>query len=132
MRIVGSLAAIAVAAALSSGASADEADYSGKWLFSGLILGGGGAMSFAQVRDLQQTGSQFAGSCRGPNGGCSAVGVVNGDNVDLTCKLTVVNNPGLSGVLTFNGAVAPDNIVRGSVTHSRAPWVRGTASMMRL
>jgi hypothetical protein len=129
LKIVG-LIALSVSAA--HGAFAQSADYSGKWLFSGMILSGRIAVSFAQVCDIRQTGSQIAGLCRGPNGGCSAVGVVSGGSVDLSCQLSTANNPSLSGVLTFHGAVAPDAIVRGTVVHSKAPGTSGQATLMRL
>ena len=123
---------IALAAGAAQGAFAQSGDYSGKWLFSGLILSGRTAVSFAQVCDIAQTGAQIAGLCKGPNGDCSAVGVVNGASVNLTCQVTNVNNPSLSGVLTFHGAVAPDAVIRGTVVHSKAPGTNGQASMMRL
>lgn len=132
MRFANWTAAAAMLAASASGAFAQAPDYTGKWLFSGLILSGRMAISFAQICNIQQTGAQIAGPCQGPNGGCSAVGIVNGGQVDLTCTLTTPNNPGLSGLLTFHGAVAPDAIVRGTVTHSRAGGVAGQAAMMRL
>jgi hypothetical protein len=117
---------------MSSAQAQQATDFSGRWLFSGLILGAGAAASFAQICDLQQTGTQLAGPCHGPNGGCTMVGAVNGGAVDLTCRTTYTNNPGLAGVTTFRGALAPDNIVRGTVVHSRAPAVLGQASMMRI
>ncbi len=132
MRLLKVIGLIALAAGVAQGALAQSADYSGKWLFSGLILSGRTAVSFAQVCDIAQTGSQIAGLCKGPNGGCSAVGVVNGGSVELTCQLTNVNNPSLSGVLTFHGAVAPDAVIRGTVVHSKAPGANGQAAMMRL
>jgi hypothetical protein len=132
MRLLKIVGLIALAAGAASGALAQSADYSGKWLFSGLILSGRTAVSFAQVCDITETGSQVAGLCKGPNGGCSAVGVVSGGSVDLTCQMTNVNNPSLSGVLTFHGAVAPDSVIRGTVVHSKAPGASGQASMMRL
>jgi len=132
MRLLKIVGLIALAAGATSGAFAQSADYSGKWLFSGLIMSGRTAVSFAQVCDIAQTGSQIAGLCKGPNGGCSAVGVVSGGSVELTCQMTNVNNPSLSGVLTFHGAVAPDAIIRGTVVHSKAPGTSGQAAMMRL
>ena len=123
---------IALAVGAAQGALAQSGDYSGKWLFSGLILSGRAAVSFAQVCDIAQTGSQIAGLCKGPNGGCSAVGVVSGGGVELTCQMTNLNNPSLSGVLTFHGAVAADAIVRGTVVHSKTPGANGQAAMMRL
>jgi len=129
LKIVG---LIALAAGAAPSALAQSAEYSGKWLFSGMVLSGRTALSFAQVCDITQTGWQIAGLCKGPNGGCSAVGVVNGGAVDLTCQLTNLNNPSLSGVLTFHGAVAPDAVVRGTVVHSKAPGANGQAAMMRL
>ena len=132
MRLLKIAGLVALAACGAQGALAQSADYSGKWLFSGLILSGRMAISFAQVCDIAQTGSQFAGLCRGPNGGCSAVGVASGGAVDLTCQLSNPANPALSGVLTFHGAVAPDAVVRGTVVHSKAPGTTGQAAMMRL
>jgi hypothetical protein len=132
MRILKVIGLIALATSAAQGAAAQSADYSGKWLFSGLILSGRAALSFAQVCDIAQTGSQIAGLCKGPNGGCSAVGIVSGGSVDLTCQMTNVSNPTLSGVLTFHGAVAPDAVVRGTVVHSKAPGTNGQAAMMRL
>jgi hypothetical protein len=120
-----------VAAGLSSGALAQNVGFSGKWSFSGLIIASPLVTSFAQICDLQQTGTQVAGACRGPNGGCSAVGVVDGGHVDLTCRLTVVNNPNLEGVLTFHGDLQADGIVRGACTHSRSPG-SGAGAMMRI
>ncbi len=122
---------MAVAASLSSGALAQDVGYSGKWSFSGLIIASPLITAFAQICDLQQNGTQIAGSCRGPNGACSAVGVVKGGHVDLTCRITVVNNPNLNGVLTFHGDLQADGIVRGTCTHSRSPG-SGAAAMMRV
>jgi hypothetical protein len=132
MRLLKILGLIALAAGAAQGALAQSSDYSGKWLFSGLILSGRTALSFAQVCDVTQTGSQIAGLCKGPNGGCSAVGVINGGSVELTCQMTNVSNPSLSGLLTFHGAVAADAVVRGTVVHSKAPGTNGQAAMMRL
>jgi len=132
MRLLKILGLIALAAGAAQGALAQSSDYSGKWLFSGLILSGRTALSFAQVCDVTQTGSQIAGLCKGPNGGCSAVGVINGGSVELTCQMTNLSNPSLSGLLTFHGAVAADTIVRGTVVHSKAPGTNGQAAMMRL
>jgi hypothetical protein len=114
------------------GAFAQAADFTGKWSFSGQIISGRLFYSFAQICDLKQTDDQLAGPCRGPNGGCSMVGVVNGANVDLTCRTSFTNNPGLAGVSTFHGTLGGDDIVRGSVTQSRAPGARGVAAMMRI
>jgi hypothetical protein len=132
MRLTKILGLAALAAGAAQCALAQSGDYSGKWLFSGLILSGRMAVSFAQVCDIAQTGSQIAGLCKGPNGGCSAVGVVSGGSVELTCQMTNLNNPSLSGVLTFHGAVATDAIVRGTVVHSKTPGANGQAAMMRL
>ncbi len=132
MRLLKILGLIALAAGAAQGALAQSSDYSGKWLFSGLILSGRTALSFAQVCDVTQTGTQIAGFCKGPNGGCSAVGVINGGSVELTCQMTNLSNPSLSGLLTFHGAVAADAIVRGTVVHSKAPGTNGQAAMMRL
>ena len=132
MRLLKILGLIALVAGAAQGALAQSSDYSGKWLFSGLILSGRTALSFAQVCDVTQTGSQIAGLCKGPNGGCSAVGVINGGSVELTCQMTNVSNPSLSGLLTFHGAVAADAVVRGTVVHSKAPGTNGQAAMMRL
>ena len=132
MRLLKILGLIALVAGAAQGALAQSSDYSGKWLFSGLILSGRTALSFAQVCDVTQTGSQIAGLCKGPNGGCSAVGVINGGSVELTCQMTNLSNPSLSGLLTFHGAVAADAIVRGTVVHSKAPGTNGQAAMMRL
>jgi len=132
MKALKIVALIASAAAVAPGAFAQSADYSGKWLFSGLILSGKAALSFAQVCDITQTGSQFAGLCKGPNGGCSAVGVVSGGGLDLTCQMTNLSNPSLTGVLTFHGVTAPDAVIRGAVVHSKAPGASGQAAMMRL
>ncbi len=131
MRSARWIATLAAAASLSSGALAQDAGYSGKWLFSGLIVANPSVFSFAQVCDLQQTGAQIAGACRGPNGGCSAVGIVDGGHVDLTCRTTFINSPNLAGVLTFHGDLQGDGIVRGAVTHSRSPG-SGQAAMMRI
>jgi hypothetical protein len=57
---------------------AQQLDFSGKWSLSGQIIAGRSFMSFARICDLKQTGDQLAGQCRGPNGGCSTVGVVAG------------------------------------------------------
>jgi hypothetical protein len=132
MRLLKIVGLVALAACGAQGASAQSTGYSGRWLFSGLILSGRTAISFAQVCDIAQTGAQFAGLCRGPNGGCSAVGVINGGAVDLTCQLSNPGNPALSGVLTFHGAVAPDAVVCGTVVHSKTPGTTGQAAMMRI
>ena len=115
-----------------AGAQAQQVDFSGKWSLSGQIIAGRTLMSFAQICDLKQTGDQLAGPCRGPNGSCSAVGVVNGSAVDLTCRTTNTNAPNLAGVSTFHGALGADEIVRGSCGHSRFPGASGVFAMMRV
>ena len=115
-----------------AGAQAQQVDFSGKWSLSGQIVAGRTFMSFAQICDLKQTGDQLAGPCRVPNGGCSAVGVVNGSSVDLTCRTTNTNAPNLAGVSTFHGALGADEIVRGSCGHSRFPGANGVFAMMRV
>jgi hypothetical protein len=123
--------ALSVVAAARS-AQAQQVDFSGKWSLSGQIIAGRNFMSFAQICDLKQTGDQLAGPCRGPNGGCSAVGVINGASVDLTCRTSYTNSPNLAGVSTFHGALGKDEIVRGECTHSRFPGASGVFAMMRV
>ena len=132
LAVTASAVPVLVVPVLAPSALAEEAGYSGRWLFSGLITGSRIAMSFAQICDLTQTGTQLAGPCHGPNATCSAVGVVNGGQVDLTCRITVPNNPSLDGVITFHGNLAPDGIVRGSWSSSRAAGTQGQASLMRI
>jgi len=124
-------------AALLIGAGVGQAqtpapNLSGKWSLSGQIIAGRMFMSFAQICDLKQTGDQLAGPCHGPNGGCSAVGVVNGANVDMTCRTSFTNNPNLAGVGTFHGALGADEMVRGGCTHSKFPGASGVFAMMRI
>jgi hypothetical protein len=64
--------------------------------------------------------------------GCSAVGVVNGAIVEMTCRTSFTNTLGLSGVSAFRGAVDGDANVRGSCTHSRFPGASGIFAMMRV
>jgi hypothetical protein len=136
MRPIGRIGAAGAMLGLSlmiqSSTRADDVDFSGKWSLSGQIIAGRAFASFAQICDLKQTGDQFAGPCRGPNGGCSVVGVVNGRNVDSTCRTTQTNSPDLAGVSTFHGALGADEIVRGSYTHSRFPGANGVFFMMRV
>lgn len=118
-------------AAQLGGAAAQSQDITGKWSFSGIIVNSRIHFGFAQICDLQQTGGQIAGPCHGPNGACSAVGVVSGVDIDLTCRSTQSNNPNIAGVLTFHGKLGGDGIVRGHVSHSLAPgW--GDGAMMRV
>jgi len=132
MRISLLVAMTLLAIAAAHNAEAQQVDYSGKWSLSGQITAGRMFMSFAQICDLKQAGDQLAGPCRGPNGGCSLVGVVSGGAVDLTCRTTNTNSPNLAGVSTFHGALGADEIVRGSCTHSRLPGASGVFAMMRL
>jgi hypothetical protein len=111
---------------------AQQPDFSGKWSLSGQIIAGRSFMSFAQICDLKQTGDQLAGQCRGPNGGCSAVGVIAGGKLDLTCRTTNTNSPVLAGVSTFHGELGADEIVRGPFSHSRFPGIDGVFAMMRV
>jgi hypothetical protein len=74
--------------------------------------------------------NRLAGPCRGPNGACSALGVVNDGQVDLTCRTAMPSNPSLDGVITFHGNLAPDGVLRGKCSHSRAPGLAGQASLM--
>jgi hypothetical protein len=112
-------------------AEVQQVDLFGKWSLSGQMIAGRVFVSFAQICDLKQTGDQLAGPRRGPNGGCSAVGVVNGGNVDLTCRTSYTNSPNLAGVSIFHGAQGGDEIVRGSYTHSRFSSANGVFFMMR-
>jgi hypothetical protein len=132
MRGISIILAAMASMALSQGAHAQDGEYSGRWLFSGLITSTRSATSFAQICDLSQTGTQNAGPCHGPNGGCSLVGVLNSNQVDFTCRIAVPNHPSLDGVITFHGNLAPDGLLRGSCSHSRAPGVPGQASLMRI
>lgn len=125
-RLVVSIAAIA-AMSLSGSAVAQQSDYSGRWLLSGLIMAGRGAFSFAQICDLKQEGTQVAGLCRGPNGSCSAVGVAESTQIDLTCR-----NTSTGGVLTFHGELDGNGIARGICSNTRVPGAEGKASMMRV
>ncbi len=125
------LAALVIGAGPSR-AQAQQVDLSGKWSLSGQIIAGRVFVSFAQICDLKQTGDQLAGPCRGPNGGCSAVGVVNGANVDMTCRTSYTNSPNLAGVSTFHGALGADEMVRGSCASSRLPGANGVFAMMRV
>ena len=88
--------------------------------------------SWKNIHELKQNGDKLAGPCRGPNGGCSAVGVINGASVDLTCHTSYTNSPNLAGVSTFHGALGKDEIVRGECTHSRFPGASGVFAMMRV
>ena len=126
------LAAMILLANAVHNAEAQRVDYSGKWSLSGQIIAGTMFMSFAQICELKQTGDQLAGPCRGPNGGCSLVGVVSGGTVDLTCHTTNTNSPNLAGVSTFHGALGADEIVRGPCSHSRFPGASGVFAMMRI
>jgi hypothetical protein len=131
MKGVVALVAIGLMLGSSGAANAQDATFTGRWSFSGLIVAGPMSFAFAQVCDIQQIGPQVAGSCHGPNGACSAVGVANGPNLDLTCRTVATNNPAIAGVLTFHGAVAPDGVVRGSCTHTATPGV-GQSALMRI
>jgi hypothetical protein len=124
-------AALMIVGAARTG-QAQQSDFSGKWSLSGQVIAGRNFMSFAQICDLKQTGDQLAGPCRGPNGGCSAVGVISGGNVDMTCRTSFTNSPNLAGVSTFHGALGADAIVRGSCSHSRLPGANGVFAMMRV
>jgi hypothetical protein len=132
MRINGFLVAALLIVSPVYGARAQQFDFSGKWSLSGQLIAGRNFMSFAQICDLRQTGDQLAGPCRGPNGGCSAVGVVAGASLDMTCRTSFTNTPSLAGVSTFHGAVDGNGIVRGSCTQSRFPGANGMFAMMRI
>jgi hypothetical protein len=115
----------------SAAAQAQSIDFSGKWSVSGNLASGGGMMIIAPVCDLKQAGDQIAGPCKGPNGSCSAVGVVNGADIDMTCRTTSTNHQNLAGFSTFHGTLGGDNIVRGTWAHSRFPGASGRFTMMR-
>jgi hypothetical protein len=132
MRICALVVTTLLIAVAPGSAQIQQTDYSGKWSLSGQMIAGRVFMSFAQICDLKQTGDQVAGPCKGPNGGCSAVGVVNGANVDLTCRTSSTNAPSLAGVSTFHGALGVDQIVRGSYTHSRFAGFTGVFFLMRV
>jgi hypothetical protein len=132
MRRLVHVTAVAVLCCSSTVTHAQQPDFTGRWVLSGQIIAGRSFMSFAQVCDLKQSGDQVAGPCRGPNGGCSAVGVVNGTKVDLTCRTTNTNSPELAGVLTVHGELGADEIVRGPCSHSRLPGGNGVSAMMRI
>lgn len=89
-------------------------------------------MIISPICDFKQTGDQFAGTCKGPNGGCSAVGVIHGASIDATCRTLYSNAPGLAGFSTFHGTLDPDNIVRGRWEHSRFPGASGQFTMQKV
>jgi hypothetical protein len=133
MRLTVAVIVVLTSAAASPPAALAQAnDFSGKWSVSGQLTVGASMMIIAPICDFKQTGDQIAGTCKGPNGGCSAVGVIDGPNIDWTCRTRYTNAPNLSGFSTFHGTVGADAIVRGSWTHSRFPRAGGRFTMQRV
>ena len=83
------------------------------------------------VCEFQQSGDQLTGTCTGPNGTGSAVGLTNGASVTWQWHVVATNNIGLSGISSFNGRLGADNVVRGSWTFSGRPGVSGQFTAMR-
>jgi hypothetical protein len=113
-------------------ASAAETDFSGKWSVTGSLTSGRTLMTIGTICDIKQVGDQIVGPCKGPNGGCSAVGIVSGASVDWTCRTQTTNAPGLAGYSTFHGALGGDAIVRGAWTHSTFPGANGQFAMQKI
>jgi hypothetical protein len=112
-----------------SGARAQQTDFAGKWSFSGQIVSGRMFYSFAQICDLNRR------TANSPDRAMDRTAAARWWAwsmrwIDLPHEFT--NSPNLSGVSTFHGALGADDIVRGSVTNSRAPGARGVAAMMRI
>jgi hypothetical protein len=112
-------------------ALAADPDFSGKWSVSGQIVGGNLMTIVSPVCTFQQNGSQLTGTCTGPNGTGSAVGLVNGAGVTFEWQMIPTDSIGLSGVSSFNGKLGPDNVVRGSWTFSGRPGASGQFTAQR-
>jgi hypothetical protein len=132
--IKGGIQAAALAFVLTANftASASETDFSGKWSVTGSLTSGRTLMTIGTICDLKQVGDQIVGPCKGPNGGCSAVGIVSGASLDWTCHTQSTNAPRLAGYSTFHGALGGDAIVRGAWTHSTFPRATGQFAMQKI
>jgi hypothetical protein len=129
---VSQAAALALALTANVAASAAETDFSGKWSVTGSLTSGRALMTIGTICDIKQVGDQILGPCKGPNGGCSAVGIVNGASHDWTCRTQTTNAPTLAGYSTFHGALGGDAIVRGAWTHSTFPRATGQFAMQKI
>lgn len=129
---IGARAVIGLVLAISSGARADEVDFSGAWSVSGRIITGNLLTSVSPICVFRQAGDQLTGSCKGPNSAGSASGLIHGADISWQWRLTPTNSVGLGGLATFRGTLGRDRVVRGSWTFSRLPRASGDFTAQRM
>ena len=120
------------ALALAAPASAQMADFTGTWSFSGQMMQGTLLLTVAPVCSLQQTGNQVAGTCKGPNAAGPATGLASGTNLSLQWMGTATDPLGRTGISVFQGTLGPDNVIRGSWTTSTMPGASGPFAAQKL
>jgi len=110
---------------------AQAANFSGKWAFSGQIMGPTVAITTSPVCVLRQSGNRLTGSCRGPNAIGAAAGSVSGPVMILQWKTIPTTSRGVRTVITMRGRLGSDGIVRGTL--NAAGMIRtGTFSGQRV
>jgi hypothetical protein len=105
-------------------------NFSGTWHISGTLRTSVSVGSLAPVCVLKQSGDTILGPCRGPNGQGNATGIVNANRIQLTWNEIRTTAFGLTGVITFHGALGSDGVIRGTWTSSAVPGV-GTFTAIR-
>jgi beta-lactamase regulating signal transducer with metallopeptidase domain len=124
--------AAAAAAPTPASAAASTADISGTWVFEGVLVNQGQVAAVAKpVCVFQQEGGRLVGSCKGPNGLGPASGAVDGQKVSWKWDDTAFTPAGFSGVVSFDGVLGADNMIRGSMSFSSQPSASGTFSGRR-
>ena len=126
---VGSIASALLAAAP---ARAQFANFSGSWSVSGQIVMGNGMVTVAPICSLQQRQAQVTGFCKGPNGAGPATGLVDGPTISWQWQVTATSPTGVPGLVTFQGGLGPDGVIRGSWTHSRVRGAAGPFTAQRM
>jgi hypothetical protein len=132
MKGVSHAGALTLALTANFAASAAETDFSGKWSVTETLTSGRTLMTSGTICNLKQVGDQIVVPCKGPNGGCSAVGMASVASLDWTCRTQTTNALGLAGYSTFHGALGGDAIVRGAWTHSTIPRATGQFAMQKI
>jgi hypothetical protein len=109
---------------------AAAASFAGNWYVRGQLYYG---RFFGQVNPVctfRQSGSAISGECRGPNAVGPVSGSVNGNRILWQWRTTATTPIGTTGVITFHGTAA-GNEIQGTWTTSAAPGGVGTFKQTR-
>ena len=120
------VALVALFAAVASPVIAKDANFTGKWAFSGTLGDDPILETMAGVCDITQDDNVLVGSCKGPDGVASIDGSVDGNKIDMRVHHVKTSEGGATGISEFRGVLGDDGIIRGRWKDSAFPDALGT------